>query len=155
MKRISTLLLSLCLFAGGATAAPAAYIEDFNDDFPTWESNWLGLNSNLRNYYALHPRFQDNSIRGENLDGLWLADDNFTDSETHIRFNDDFGRNIISFSIDVTTWDTNLFFNAFDMDNNLIHSVWISSFEGALDCAAFQLWAALPKAIPVSTMSLP
>lgn len=133
MRRISALLLSLYLFTGAATAAPIVYVEDFNDDFPTWESNWLGQNTNLHNFYELHPGFQDNSIRGENLDGLWLADENFADAEAHIRFNDDFGRSIINFSIDVTTWDTNLFFNAFDMDDNLIHSVWISSFEGALD----------------------
>lgn len=133
MRKISALFLSLFLFAGAATANPIVYVEDFNDDFPIWENNWLGQNSNLHNYYGLHPRFQDNSVRGENLDGLWLADENFADTDTHIRFNDDFGRSIINFSIDVTTWDTNLFFNAFDMDNNLIHSIWISSFEGALD----------------------
>lgn len=133
MRSISALLLSLCLFAGTTSAATITYTENFNDDFPAWESNWLGVNSNLHNYYELHPIFRDNSLRGDNLDGLWLADENFADTEAHIRFNDDFGRSIINFSIDITTWDTNLFFKAYDMDNNLIHSVWISSFEGAYD----------------------
>ena len=47
---VAFIVTAAALFAN--TAKAATYTEDFEADFPTWESNWLGLNSDLNNYYC-------------------------------------------------------------------------------------------------------
>jgi hypothetical protein len=94
----------------GATIAPVSavtYTEAFEGTFPAWESDWLGTNSNLQNYYGVG---QD---RGNNPDGLWIQDGlNLADS-TVITFGTAFGQSLTSLSFDVATW-SNLTIEIFD-----------------------------------------
>lgn len=102
----STVVASLaCLFLA-SNADAVLLIEDFEAPFVDWESNWLGLNSNLENYYvsAGNP---DLTNRGNNPDGLWMsdADGNLgTDPVVDIVFDPGFGSSLNSFSIDIAGW---------------------------------------------------
>jgi hypothetical protein len=62
--------------------------EDFNAAFPSWESGWLGTNSNLTNYYGV------GGGRGNNPDGLWIG-------ETDIIFDSGFAASLTNLSFDV------------------------------------------------------
>jgi hypothetical protein len=61
-------ITAIALFAN--TAQAATFTEDFEADFPTWESNWLGLNSDLNNYYCGGARGCER--RDNNPDGLYV-----------------------------------------------------------------------------------
>lgn len=85
-----------CLAVAGlalaaSVANAATYTEDFNAPFPSWESGWLGTNSNLTNVYGV------GAGRGNNPDGLWVG-------ETTIQFNGAFGAAITSLDFDVASW---------------------------------------------------
>lgn len=95
------LLLTLSVNANAAT-----YVENFEAPFPSWESAWLGINSDLKNYYG------SGAGRGNNPDGLWIARNTIT-------FNTAFGAAITSFSIDVASW-VNSQLTVYDISNNLI-----------------------------------
>jgi len=111
-----------CLAVAGlalaASAANAAtYTEDFNAPFPTWESGWLGTNSNLTNDYGV------GAGRGNNPDGLWVG-------ETTIQFNSAFGAAITSLDLDVASWVSgNLEF--YDASNTLISTQAFTANYGA------------------------
>ena len=95
----------LVLAAGSRSTAAAATIllEDFEAPFPAWESSWLGVNSNLANYYA-GPGGGTWHSRGNNPDGLWLSDGDgtFDDSLVDIVFDAGFASTLTAFSIDIT-----------------------------------------------------
>lgn len=126
MKR---LLLFFCavffLFSMANTAAATVYIEDFEETFPTWESGWLGTYSNIQNVYGIGMG------RGNNPDGLWIADGLGNGSITQISFDTAFGASITQFSIDTTTWVSGALFTAFDMDGNTLVSTIINVMKGA------------------------
>ncbi|MEC5385461.1 PEP-CTERM sorting domain-containing protein [Uliginosibacterium sp. H3] len=112
-----------------ATQASATVLtEDFEAPFPAWQSGWLGTNSNLQNYYTIA------SDRGNNPDGLWIADGLNNGTISEITFNTSFGSSITAFSIDVTTFvqgGSGALFEAFDMLNQTIFSTAITVLEGA------------------------
>lgn len=119
------LLLPLALAFLAANSATAAVLtEDFEASFPTWEAGWLGQNSNLQNVYGVGQG------RGNNPDGLWIADGLNNGANAQITFNNAFGASITSFSIDVTTWINNAVFTAYDMSNNVLNSTLITSMYG-------------------------
>ena len=62
MKALAYIFLLLC----SSSTMAGLLIEDFEDAFPIWESNWLGVNTNLQNYYGVGQG------RGNNNDGLGL-----------------------------------------------------------------------------------
>lgn len=107
------------------TAMATVLTEDFEDSFPTWESNWLGQNSNVQNFYGI------GGDRGNNPDGLWIADGLNNGSNTEITFNAIFGASINSFSIDVTSYVNSALFTAYDMNNAVITSTLITTIGGA------------------------
>ncbi len=108
MKRvISALVFSLTLTLLSVAPASAVILtEDFEADFPAWESGWLATNSNLQNYYGVGQG------RGNNPDGLWIGN-------TPIIFDSTFGSSITSLDVDVANW-TNFSFQAYDMSDNLL-----------------------------------
>ncbi len=75
-------------------------VEDFEAPFPAWESGWLGSNSNLQNVYGV------GSDRGNNPDGLWIADGLNNGNDAVITFNSAFGATLSSFSIDIASFAT-------------------------------------------------
>jgi hypothetical protein len=83
-------------------ASPSSLVEDFEADFPAWESGWLGTNSNLANVYA-GPSGGTSSDRGNNPDGLWLSDGDgeSSDSVVDIAFDPIFGASLTSLSLDI------------------------------------------------------
>lgn len=101
----------------------ATFVEDFEAPFPQWESDWLGVNSNIQNYYGI------GADRGNNPDGLWIADGNGGDVD--IIFDAGFGASITDFSIDTTTWVSNAVFTAYDMGGNILLTTAITSMQGA------------------------
>lgn len=106
------------------TAQAATLTEDFEADFPTWESNWLGLNSDLNNYYCGGAR--GCSDRGNNPDGLWAWG---TGSIT-VNFESSFAASLQSLSLDVAGFfSTNLL--AYDISNNLIFNSAVTLTSGA------------------------
>jgi hypothetical protein len=119
-------LVFVMLFGFTLTVAQAAtYTEDFEAPFPSWESGWLGQNSNLRNFNGIGEG------RGNNPDGLWLSD-GINGSNSNIAFLPSFGSLIQDFSIDVTTFVTDALFQALDMSNNIIFSQSLLALSGAL-----------------------
>ncbi len=69
---VALLLMAILLTPGNARAVTLT--EDFEDSpFGNWESQWLGTNSNLMNYYV-EVGDPDINNRGNNPDGLWIAD---------------------------------------------------------------------------------
>lgn len=120
---------AVALFAN--TAQAATFTEDFEADFPTWESNWLGLNSDLNNYYCNGVR--DCYDRGNNPDGIWAWGTGpiiGTGSIT-VNFSGSFAASLESLSLDVAGHaNTNLL--AYDISNNLIFSSAVAQTFGAL-----------------------
>ncbi len=108
-----------------AIASPTVLTEDFEGAFPAWETQWLGANSNLGNVYGMGQG------RGNNPDGLWLVDDVAGSDNTRINFNNGFGLDITSFSIDVTTWVNGALFVAYDNNGNELVNTVITVMYGA------------------------
>lgn len=126
MTKFSKLLITLLATISFASAANAAVlVEDFEAPFPTWESGWLGTNSNLQNVYGVGQG------RGNNPDGLWIADGLSNGTNSVITFNSTFGASINFFSIDITTWDIGAVLSIFDLSNNVLYSGAITSYYGA------------------------
>lgn len=119
-------LLLILLLLSTSSAMAGILTEDFEGNFPEWESNWLGTNSNLQNYYGI------GGGRGNNPDGLWLNDGLGNGSISEITFNSVFGSSITDFSIDTTTWVSGALFQAFDMSGNILLSTTITVMQGAL-----------------------
>jgi len=126
VKRITFgLATALLLFVMSGMAEATRYSEDF-EDFSSWESGWLGINTNIQNYYG-------EAKRGNNPDGLWIADGlNNGQKITEIYFDKLFGNSITAFSIDITTFVKNAkaIFELFDISGNLIFSSPITSYSG-------------------------
>ena len=92
---------TVSLLLGGSRAEAAPLLEDFEADFPAWETGWLGSNSNLQNYYVSLGLL--NTVRGNNPDGLWISDGDglADDALVTIDFNPSFGLSLTSFSLDI------------------------------------------------------
>lgn len=116
MKRFFGLCVFVLLFLSVASSQAFAtvFLEDFEAPFPAWESGWLGLNSNLTNYYGVGGN------RGNNSTGLWIEDgDGSHGNGSTIVFNPSFGSTLTSFGIDIGAYvPTSL--QIFDMSNTLL-----------------------------------
>jgi len=116
---ISFLLCILSSSQALATIAPTNLLEDFNAPFPTWESNWLGLNSNIENYYG------SGATGKQGAGGLWITDGDgiraggLTET-VEINFIPSFGSKLSHFGIDITTYVTGLFIQVFDISGNTL-----------------------------------
>lgn len=130
MKRfVITAFAALMGLAGTANAA--TYIEDFEEPFASWETDWLGVNSDLQNLYFVNGT--PITYRGNNPDGLWIADgDGFTSGDKYsvINFNSSFGATITSLSLDVAGWAPMLL-QVYDMSNTLIYNAPVALTYGA------------------------
>jgi hypothetical protein len=92
----------------GAAAAATTMIESFPDPLSGWKTRFMGLNSNLQNEYVVvnvcfYPStVVDEDCRGNNWDGLWIADDNSEDRSTsRIRFTSEFAATLTSLALDI------------------------------------------------------
>jgi hypothetical protein len=83
--------------SGGAVTL----VESFDDPFIGWKSRFMGLFSNLQNYYVAMGYSQDENYRGNNLDGLWIHDGDLDSNDSYIRFAPTFAASLTSFAIDI------------------------------------------------------
>lgn len=91
-------LTSAATFLALSTSLSAAtFTEDFNDPFPAWESRWLGLNTNIQNYFGAGSTQGALFLLITDGDTLLGAADKAVD----ITFDSIFGESLTSFSIDV------------------------------------------------------
>jgi len=94
--------ISIILIFTGSAWASITYTEYFEDPFVSWESDWLGIYSNLQNYYVTEGG--PITDRGNNPDGLWVSDgDHSNIRESIITFDAIFGAQLTSFQIDIAT----------------------------------------------------
>jgi hypothetical protein len=115
--------LSLCV---QEVAGATSLVEDFEAEFPAWESGWLGTNSNLQNYYGKGQE------RGNNPDGLWLDDGDgiYNQDTVDIAFNPSFGNNLTGFAIDIASWVQSTLV-VYDMNNLEIFKANVEPTYGA------------------------
>ena len=97
MLAVTTLVLSSSLNA-------TTLVEDFSAPFPQWESDWLGLNTNIQNFYGAGS--------SQGTDFLWITDGDAivgAGEVVGIDFEPAFGSSLTSFSIDIDTFvDTSI-----------------------------------------------
>jgi hypothetical protein len=117
------------LLAVALPVAAGTLTEDFNAPFPAWESRWLGENSNLVNYF-LADGLPDTD-RGNNLDGLWIADSATTHpGNVIISFLPSFAATLTSLSIDIAGY-VPLQFEIFDATGQALLSTALTLTDGA------------------------
>ena len=115
-KHVLKLLVAVVAVQALPVMAAVTYVEDFEAAFPAWESGWLGVNSNLQNYYGVGQG------RGNNPDGLWIDDGNgikVGDTLVEIVFDPAFGATLTSFDIDVAGYAPTTH-RVYDMSGNTL-----------------------------------
>jgi hypothetical protein len=122
------------MMAGLAGAASATtFVEDFEAVFPTWEAGWLGVHSNLQNYYGV------GGDRGNNPDGLWIKDGLSNGSDAVITFDSAFASSILSFSIDIGSFINDATISVFDKEGAVIYTSLTANNQGSyLDPGIYQ-----------------
>jgi hypothetical protein len=117
------------LLAIALPVAAGTLTEDFNAPFPAWESGWLGVNSNLVNYYVAIG--DPHSFRGNNPDGLWLADSmTIHPGNVIISFLPSFAATLTSLSIDIAGYAP-LRFEIFDATGQVLLNNQLTLTDGA------------------------
>lgn len=129
-KTALNILLLSAISAFASQASAVTYVEDFDDQFPAWETGWLGTNSNLTNFYGAGQG------RGNNAYGLWIDDgDGFRGSDTvEIFFDALFGATILDISIDLANHVNGTTLQIFDMSGAILLNTAVSGgdvFTGA------------------------
>lgn len=116
----------LCFGASAGTLT-----ENFDNPFPLWKTRWLASNSNLTNYYEETNSCDGIDCRGNNPDGLWIADGISGGSNSTITFNPVFAPTLTSFALDVAGYvPTNLLI--WDKDGNTLLNTPVTLTSGAL-----------------------
>lgn len=125
LKPLFTAIIVTISLTSLASASPIL-VEDFEAPFPAWESGWLGVNSNLQNYYGV------GAGRGNNPDGLWIddGDGQYGNDVSVITFIPAFGASLSSLSLDVAGYAP-IRLQAFDMANALIFDTQVALTRGA------------------------
>lgn len=124
--RFKSLATGTLLLLGNlvSQASATVYTENFEAPFPAWESGWFGTNSNAQNYYGVGQG------RGNNPDGLWIADGLANGSIAEIAFKPSFAASLSSFSFDVAGHaPTTLTF--YDSNFNVLSSTNVTLTSGA------------------------
>ena len=128
MKR--TLLAALLTLTAVAQVNAAVFTEDFEADFPIWESNWFGTQSTARNYYCSGAL--NCTSRGNNPDGLWVSDiSGSSAAPVVVAFDAGFGASLTSFKLDIAGYAATTL-EAYNMLNVLIFSENVVLTSGAL-----------------------
>ena len=99
LRGVAACALALSTAAFSVPASATTYVEDFEDPFATWETEWFGQLSNAANYYVIHG--SPTSYRGNNPDGLWIHDGNSNTPEARILFDPTFGASLTSLFLDI------------------------------------------------------
>jgi hypothetical protein len=122
MTKLRILFSALFFVLSAPFAQAETFSETFSDPFASWETEWLGIQSNLSNFYVIVNGFPT-SYRGNNPDGLWLGGANIT-------FNSAFGSTIQFLSLDVASYQGGIL-SFYDSNNTLISSFTLNTSGGA------------------------
>jgi hypothetical protein len=128
--RVRQAVLAVILAAGiPAGASAAVLVEDFEAPFPAWQSGWLGVNSNLENYYCPNVLCPD---RGNNPDGLWMDDGDglYGSDVSRILFSPAFAATLTSFSVDIAGYQP-IVLRVFDISGNTLLNTPVTLTSGA------------------------
>lgn len=117
MKYLKSALVAVIAAVAASGVRAATLVEDFESNFPAWESGWLGTNSNLQNYYGV------GGGRGNNPDGLWVGSNTIT-------FDNAFGTSITSLSLDIASY-VNTNFLVWDSFGSVIYNSGVTLTNGA------------------------
>lgn len=123
---VSGTCFAASLLLGGAAQA-AIYTEDFEGEFPAWESDWFGTQSTARNVYC--GGSLGCTERGNNPDGLWVTGAS-GGNPVIVEFAPSFGATLTSFKLDVAGFSPTTL-EAFDSSNALIFSQDVTLTAGA------------------------
>jgi hypothetical protein len=97
MKKVALIALAIV----SSNAFGQILTETFPDPFIGWRSRWFAQNSDARNYYVVAGNPDENN-RGNNPEGLWIAQGNTIGGSTmDITFDPGFGSLVRSFSFGV------------------------------------------------------
>ena len=108
------------------SAAPGATLtEDFEANFPAWETGWFGANSNAQNVYGI------GAGRGNNPDGLWIQDNSGGDNNIRIAFGNGFALSLTALSLDVAGYSNGTRLEFFDAGGAVLSDVLIAITSGA------------------------
>ena len=127
-KYLTGLVAGLLIFCS-SNAMALVLTENFDTDFPAWETGWLGTNSNLQNYFGV------GGGRGGNPDGLWISDGDavmYDDTAVEIVFDKPFGEFIANFTIDISTYVDGIFLQVFDFSGVSIFNSPVTRTNGAM-----------------------
>jgi hypothetical protein len=96
-------MIAAALAALFAVPAVAQLMETFPDPLGGWNTRWLYMNSSMENYYIASSSNADPDYRGNNPEGLWIADTQGFGSGVggavcDVIFNPAFGMNMTSLS---------------------------------------------------------
>ncbi|MEQ1935586.1 MAG: hypothetical protein ABL962_17135, partial [Fimbriimonadaceae bacterium] len=122
MTKLSRSLIVLCGLAVSASSMAVVYTETFPDPLGGYQSRWLYQNSNINSYYHASGT-ADINFRGNNPEGLWIADTQGLGSgvggDSIITFNPVFGSSLtfLSFGTECFTTTT---VTIYDMSNNIL-----------------------------------
>lgn len=136
MKKFAALIAALML---STSASANVLMEDFSD-LPGWQQQWFGTQSNAKNFYEV-KNLGPASYRGNNLDGLWLDDNDgvLADTNLSIVFNSEFANSLSLFSLDVATSLNDVTLEFFDAQGQSFFSQSIpSSFSAGSSPAGYQ-----------------
>ena len=129
-------MLATAVVAGFAIAAPMTaaratiLTENFNETpFSLWQAGWFGTNSNAQNYYVDYSGNVPDD-RGNNPDGLWIADGSGSATPVTINFTPSFAASLNSFSIDVAGYVPSTL-TIFDKSGATLLSTSITDTDGA------------------------
>ena len=122
--RATVLTVGLTLTVGGP--ALAGLVETFPDPLGGWETRWLYVNSNLGNYYNASGGNDDPNFRGNNPEGLWMADTRGFNSgvggpTSEIFFDDAFAATLIHLEFGMEAF-VRMDVTIFDMNDNVLAS---------------------------------
>ena len=117
--------------AAPMTAARATILtENFNETpFSLWQTGWFGTNSNAQNYYVDYSGDGPDD-RGNNPDGLWIADGSGSATPVTIDFTPSFASSLNSFHIDVAGYVPSTL-TIFDKSGTTLLSTSITDTDGA------------------------
>lgn len=96
-------------------------VENFDDPFEAWETNFMGTESNLANYYVISSG-NPITYRGNNPDGLWLDDGDgaYGTDTVDIAFNFAFGSTLTEISFLLSTFAAGIVLEFYDIDGNTL-----------------------------------
>ncbi len=115
------LLLAAILLGIATTAMADVLTETFPDPLAGWTTRFMGLHSNLENYYVCTGN-PDQNDRGNNPCGLWICDGNPNDGAAYINFDHTFGATVSQYVIGIMPF-VPVAYNVYDVNGNLVNTV--------------------------------